>query len=633
MDTGEQHVIRTLNPEEHWIKINVCLPASWRGHNARLVAINGTTTDSNWLGVSPPRGTNWFSFLGSQTRSLAIIPIYAVHFLLFLIPGLYIALLIARYRYINRCFMLMLAITLTSLIGYGIFWIYFSNHHIGRLSSIATILVSAYVISRYGRKQFFITALSSIDVMVPMVLMFLVGLFYTSLLYAVDLALPPLSHAQMRFTWRLPPDNAIPFEVANRMYRGMDPRDLGGGWHSSDRPPLQTGLVLIQRPLKGLTGLPAAFHYQVLALIIQCAWVPAIWALCRMAHLGGRPIGIVMLFSILSGFFLVNTVYVWPKMLAAALTAFAFAVLLQRPASAQAPSMTEVLIAALAAALGVLAHGGVVFTLASFAIVLVLPRFFIGIRQGFLACTVFALLVAPWFAYQGFYDPPGNRLVKWHIAGVIDIDKRSSWQAISDAYRALSGKQVVANKLENIKALVRNPLFQKSDFSYAMFENWRAAEFFYVFKALGVLNLGWLLLGLSFIRSRGPDKILTSVRIMLAVSLISLLIWCLLIFNPGTTSIHSGSYATMFLLFTGLAIMMATLPQWLCYTLLCWHGISFAATWLFTVPANTADNINIPMVILAGLTFINIANLLYCSRRMPEREERILQPVALPHQK
>jgi len=42
------------------------------------------------------------------------------------------------------------------------------------------------------------------------------------------------------------------------------------------------------------------------------------------------------------------------------------------------------------------------------------------------AAAAFALMSRPpWITYQRFYEPPGNRLLKWHLAGVIPPDERS----------------------------------------------------------------------------------------------------------------------------------------------------------------------------------------------------------------
>ncbi len=79
--------------------------------------------------------------------------------------------------------------------------------------------------------------------------------------------------------------------------------------------------------------------------------------------------------------------------------------------------------------------------------------------------------------------------MKWHLAGVSEIDSRSSSQAISDAYRSLTIGQIATNKWENFKVLFGT---QSSDKD--LFYRRREGEFFYTFKGLGILNVSWLIL-------------------------------------------------------------------------------------------------------------------------------------------
>ena len=132
-------------------------------------------------------------------------------------------------------------------------------------------------------------------------------------------------------------DCDLPLLLADKLHRGDDPRpDFHMGWRSSDRPPLQTGLFLMQawawergHLVPGGPYLPDGwFHYRLFGCAAQCAWVPAVWALGRLCRLPRRRCGVVVLFVAFSGFTLVNTVYCWPKLLAAALLVFVLVALI-----------------------------------------------------------------------------------------------------------------------------------------------------------------------------------------------------------------------------------------------------------------------------------------------------------------
>src|SRR5262249_44068862 len=152
------------------------------------------------------------------------------------------------------------------------------------------------------------------------------------------------------------------FYYAESLYKGLDPREIVWGWHSSDRPPLQSGLTLLQMPFSFLAREPR--EYALLAgCAFQCAWVPAVWALWRSAQLPRRRAGLALLFLVLTGFALLNTVFTWPKLLAAALCLFAATSALFGRARGEAVPLSTAVFLGLSAALASLSHAGVAFTL------------------------------------------------------------------------------------------------------------------------------------------------------------------------------------------------------------------------------------------------------------------------------
>ncbi|WP_421658850.1 hypothetical protein [Leptothermofonsia sp. ETS-13] len=414
------------------------------------------------------------------------------------------------------------------------------------------------------------------------------GLGYLSVLYGINTGDQPDQLAQLRFfDGTFPPDNVLPKILADRLYSGDDPRPLLGDWQSSDRPPLQAGIFLLQRPLAQLTGLRGGLHYQIIGTIAQCSWIAAVWALCRTIKLAVRPIAIILAFCIFSGFFFFHSLFVWPKLLAAALVVFACAVLLTAVYADRPPTTIEVGLAAGAMALGMLAHGGVVFTVPAIALLLVRPRTFPAIRQIVVGFAVLLVLLAPWSAYQKLYEPPANRLVKWHLAGVIDTtDKRSASEAIIDAYRSAGLAQILHNKWTNVTELVGNPPDQ-SNTNYGR----RSREYFYVFRGLGILNLGWLVYLWLLIKRPATFKDFTRrIGVILGVILVSILFWIGIMFGPAATTIHLGSYATMILLFTALAALVTPLPRLLCYALLSFQIVRFILDWV-VLTAVSSDTI------------------------------------------
>jgi hypothetical protein len=545
--------------------------------------------------------------------SFQLLLLYLIHYYSFVIPGVALAsLLVPRFQLDHSCVTLF-SIVFSALLGYTVFWVYFVWPIAGKALSAGIMLCAVCVPFLFGRLESSVRrALCSAEVLAPLALMFAVGLFYLTALYAVSLQIAPERQVMFRFPnlFVPAPDTILPLDFANKVYHGADPRDLvpsttGPLWRSSDRPPLQTGLVLVQRPLIAWTSLPLGLSYQALGTILQCSWVPAVWALCRKAGLDGRRVALVFPWLIFSGFFFLNSVYLWPKLLGGAIMAAAVVLLLLRDRTVPCSWRTAAL-AGTAAALAALAHSGVFFTLLALGLLLLVPALFPGIRALVAAGAACLFLLAPWGAYQRFYDPPGNRLAKMHLAGVETIDGRSVGKALLDQYRRLSPGEVLENKWGNTVMLIGRPVVTPVDCSMTMLMcRWRKQEFFYVFKALGILNFGWVGLACAlcgWLWSAGPVA-LRSVGAILVLGAVGLLVWVVLMFGPGTTLIHQGSYATMLLLFTGLAMAVATLPRWLWAVLFAAHLLSFALVWLPCPPGP----LNGPILGVAAAATLGIA--------------------------
>eukprot|EP01035_Chromulina_nebulosa_P043316 gene43316-58662_t len=69
------------------------------------------------------------------------------------------------------------------------------------------------------------------------------------------------------------------------------------------------------------------------------------------------------------------------------------------------------------------------------------------------AALTFTLLALPWLAYQRLYEPPGNRLLKWHLAGAVAPDTRSVTTAVIENYRAQGWTTTLATRAENLRIL------------------------------------------------------------------------------------------------------------------------------------------------------------------------------------
>src|SRR5207249_2129904 len=145
------------------------------------------------------------------------------------------------------------AAVFTCALGYLGFWVYFANPFAGRAMTaivcIGSLALLALEIARKGGPLLRLVRGAAF------VLVFWAGIFYLSLmnLPASGTSESQTHIAATRFVpGQLPVDHVLPRLLADRIRDGADPRDLTPGWHSSDRPPLQTGAwALLGLPLRG----------------------------------------------------------------------------------------------------------------------------------------------------------------------------------------------------------------------------------------------------------------------------------------------------------------------------------------------------------------------------------------------
>ena len=599
--TKEKISLEANDSGEKWISKYWILPTSWKGNTIRLVAIDDDRDIGGWVGLSSPIAISWLSIIQSQRYALILPLTYTFVFTLWLLPGISLLIVTNLSKKISSLFNLSISLLSSALISYVIFWIYFVNHNLGRTISISVFATSLiYFTIQY--KQY-IKFVRDRDFQIPCLIMFLVGLLYLCILYIPD------SHtffnqyiASTRFFFARPGDNLIPQEFAERIYSGGDVRNTWGDWLSSDRPPLQSGIVLMARPIID--------WYQVLGTIAQVSCITSIWTLCRVIKLTEKKISIVLGFAVFSGFLLYNSLYVWPKLLAASLVILAISLIMyesKQDNSAQGIYLSKISLGCIAVslALGMLAHTGVFFTIIGLVIIFVAKGDLNPLRQPkgiAFSMAIFLLIYSPWIAYQKLYDPPGDRLVKMHFAGVSEVDKRSFSEAIIDSYQSITIQEVVKRRLENIKTLIGltevsiaaihspNPALIE-DAQNIPIIMWRTADREFLGRALGILNIGWLPLFFKiFIKKRRKDKANTQVLTLLYVSLLGTLSAALLYFYGNATVITHLSYADILLLFIVLPVEITKLSKLLAYVLLIFQLIYLSVIWLSeakTIPLNT----------------------------------------------
>jgi hypothetical protein len=539
-----------ISPGVSWLRFRFAIPDSWRGKDLRIVALDRSTGPMGWLAFSGPLAPDQGPPRKDARKILLKTPLFT---LLILLPGLALSAFAAGRGCRGTVKLGLVTLAGMAIPGYVFFFLYVISPRIGAALALASPYLSAatflmlfFRLTPQKRKLLWPLATPLALTMFASMAVLSLGYFYGGL----D---SPNATAEDRFSHQLPNDNEIPFQFAEYLKHGPVPKPMEGDWLSSDRPPLQTGMILALEPwIRG-----SQLWYQVASTIIQNLWIVAVWLLLRAFRISALSAAAVIATISLSGFVIVNSFFVWPKLLAAAyMIAFAVPAIIARPAAGRPDWLLRCLMSFLLVC-SLLAHGGAAFSLLGlFCLLFVFYRKRIPgmLKEVCLVGAIAAALYSPWTCYQKFVDPPGDRLLKYHLAGVEKVTGESAFHAIYQAYRNLTFDQWLAAKEAN-KGLVfgheaeylqeitgiANPQSKRQV---------RVLEFFYFLPALGLVGFGAAGLFLRWTKTANRSEARAGERLLLW-AFASAVFWILLMFKPSGAVVHQGSYAMVIMAMAG----------------------------------------------------------------------------------
>lgn len=364
------------------------------------------------------------------------------------------------------------------------------------------------------------------------------------------------SLAALRFSYHdepYPIDNLIPTLFANRLRGGGGSDPLVLSWHGSDRPPLLAGGILLAQELFAGVALPDWLALPMaIGMVLQLLWIPALWALLRFAGVSQRVAALTTAFAGATATMIINTTYTWPKLMSAALIIVAMTLLLAAM-KRRIGIVVGLSAAALAVSLAALAHGAALFSLPAIAILAVMALHRGGRRLT--ACTFSAVAVAvtysPWLYYQRVVDPPGDRLLRWHLAGETGITERSILEEIQRAYGSITFGEWLDARRVNLQTIFSPNLF--SGFRGTDEDAIGARRFHEYYETSVALSVAALLiigviiacLVATILRRAPRDRTLLFVMLLM---LPCLAFWWLVMFQPRGTVVHQGSHVWILLL-------------------------------------------------------------------------------------
>ena len=558
---------------ERWRMLEFVPPADWIGRPVVLVADDAATQIGGWLAVSEPVRSGPG---GGNAELCSTLAGWALNGLLYGLLWFAALRWLHRRRLVTDPWLPLAALAAVAAAGYLTFFAFFASALLGKLTASVLLLLGFAGTLRPGSTDEALPA----DALAAPRLLVVVGIFYLALLHLFPSSLEFHALAANRFN-PLPGDNSLPHNTARELFRGAPLRTPGADWLSSDRPPLQAGWLLLAKPVTMATGLDERTTDGTAAVWLQLGWIFAAYGLLRQLGLP-RPRALAWTTLLAaSGFFLLNSVYTWPKLSAAAFVIGAYAVWF---GGTSAPlSRRHALLGAALAALAWLSHGGVAFSFLALAPWVVWRALRGEGRHWLAAAGVFLLFAVPWLAYQKYYDPPANRLLKWHLGGQIEKDARGTWETIRDGYRALPAGEIVARRVTNLRYQVGGDWSAWRDFAVDRAPFRRSEEFFRSGRALTWWLLGAIALPLALLRRR-PAVPWVEHRCLAAWVVATTLVWCLLMFLPEAALIHQGSYAALLGAFVLLAAWSELAGSWTLAVVAAVQLAAFVTTWLSATP-------------------------------------------------
>jgi hypothetical protein len=168
-----------------------------------------------------------------------------------------------------------------------------------------------------------------------------------------------------------------------------------------------------------------------------------------------------------------------------------------------------------------------------------------------LASLLSVIIYLPWFLYQQYWDPPGNRLLFWHLAGQLEGGKGGILSGIWENYKQLSFGQVVQNKLWNVQSLLFQSEGNPGVAGYSgLLRPYRQLFSESVFGAIGIL--GWL--GLIAFFLFGLRDINKARRIVIASICMSALTFCVVEYGESFST-RASLHISPMMISIGLAVL------------------------------------------------------------------------------
>ena len=524
-ENNEVIPVNLPNAGDHWVLHELSTPLSCLNRKVILVAEDNSFQSFGWIGISSPA-----NFVSEVIKSSVVGLLKILFFNLIVYTYL-----VAIYSFARLCGSKVTSVALTfvsvGLVGYLAFYVYYLDRNFGVLYSFGC-LVAVVVLLRHVYTKNLGVLEEAAHYILP-VTIYSIFVIFIGYFPVFSIGGDQWMIAANRWG-SLPIDNWISKIFADQIWQGYVRRPMIGDWLSSDRGPLLTGIFLIFYPIKSNDGV----LYQVVATVFQSViFLPIFLCMQILKFRNNR----VLIFSLaLSSLMIVHTLFVWPKLMSAAYLLIAYLFIFVDDLRFESSLFGRSAIVGLTSCLAMLSHGGAIFALISFAIAYVgifLHRrlqwddlkFMVG------SLVVFIVALFPWIYYGSVIDPSYSRLAKWHFAGYVPPTSTGFLEIVQVAYSKLTMLQWFEGRVQNLKIIFDGNLI----LDLLSHGDVRGLSFF-------KFNYSMWFLGITFslpvwVLARCPI-VGREVLKLFIISIMTLMVWILVMFEGGTTVIHQGTF-------------------------------------------------------------------------------------------
>ena len=510
----------------------------------------------------------------------------------------------------------MLAIGLAS---YAAFFVYWMSPTAGRVMSVLVIVGGVGFTLNELRRSRERTAGVIRNLAPGLLIWFLVSAFAVTLLYSVNTGAGPWQANSRYFPAVWSSDNNLPMMISEGLYRGEYLPGVIGGWHVSDRGPLQAGTGALLRPLvlltdpAGISGQRLASFHHITGITLNTMWVLAIVGLGVALGWGRRLTQGAIVLVALSPIGVFNSTYVWPKMAAAAFGMVAILGVIELGDRADSPrtrSTTDWVLAAVLAALALLCHASIFFFLLAAGLWLIVrgPR---PSWRPFLAAVATAVIVmVPWMSWQRLVDPPGNALIKYALAGTFGFDEpdKSVLDTVVDTYRAIGFDGWWDLRTSGVRDVTVDYWSASSDFTGDQPDATRMTQQLGVAPALGPAILA--VVAVTVLRGRGRDPAYRANRRLVLLGLLALATNVLVFWGPQI--LVTVPLATIMALTLGGVVALRHINRWVAAGIAAASVGSCLVVWIAdpligTPGVNVAAATLVAVMALIGMIYLGAA--------------------------